>query len=95
MVGVNRYESPQPPLEGTLKIDPALARKQIGSLTRIREQRDQKKVDKTLGQLREAALGETNTMPAILECVEAYASLGEISDVLRGVFGEYEASVAY
>ena len=95
VVGVNRYESPQPPLEGTLKIDPALARQQIESLTRVKEQRDQKKVQNTLAQLREAALGEANTMPVILECVEAYASLGEISDVLRDVFGEYEASVAY
>ena len=95
VVGVNRYESPQPPLEGTLKIDPALARKQIVSLTRVKEQRDQKKVQNALAQLREAALGEANTMPVILECVEAYASLGEISDVLRDVFGEYEASVAY
>ncbi|MCH7997253.1 MAG: methylmalonyl-CoA mutase family protein [Chloroflexi bacterium] len=95
VVGVNRYESPQPPLEGTLKIDPALAKKQIGSLARVKEQRDQKKVKNALAQLREAALGEANTMPVILECVEAYASLGEISDVLRDVFGEYEASVAY
>ncbi len=95
VVGVNKYESPHPPLEGTLKIDPALARQQKERLAQVRKQRDPKAVQGALRRLEEAARSEDNTVPVILECVEAYASIGEICDVLRGVFGEYEPSVLY
>ena len=95
VVGVNRYESPQPPLEGTLKIDQAMAQEQKERLAKVKEQRDNERAKEALQHLDEAARSDDNTMPAILECVEAYASIGEICDVLRGVFGEYDASVVY
>ena len=95
VVGVNAYESPQPRLQGTLKIDPELARTQVENLQKIKQSRDQAAVDSALNSLREVATGDGNTMPVILEAVEAYATLGEISDVLRDVFGDYEPSATF
>ena len=95
VVGVNAYESPQPPLQGTLKINPELAREQVENLQEIKQTRDQGAVDDALTSLREVAHGDGNTMPAILNAVEAYATLGEISDVLREVFGDYEPSATF
>ena len=95
IVGANKYESPQPPLEGILRIYPALARRQKERLAEMRKQRDHKRVGEVLRRLKEVARSEDSTMPVILECVEAYASIGEISDVLREVFGEYQPSVLY
>ena len=95
VVGVNAYESPQPPLQGTLKIDPELARAQVDNLRKIKQTRDQAAVCDALNALREAANGEDNTMPAIVNAVEAYATLGEISDVLREIFGDYEPSAIF
>ena len=54
------------------------------------EKRDNEKVNQALNKLKEVASGDKNTMPAFIDCVEAYATLGEICDVLRGVFGEQE-----
>ena len=92
---MNAYESPQPPLQGTLKIDPELARTQVENLQKIKQSRDQAAVDSVLNALKEVATGDGNTMPVILEAVEAYATLGEISDVLREVFGDYEPSSTF
>jgi methylmalonyl-CoA mutase N-terminal domain/subunit len=95
VVGVNAYESPQPPLQGTLKIDPQLAQTQVENLKKVKEIRDQAAVDMALASLKKVAKGDGNTMPAIVEAVEAYATLGEISDVLREVFGDYEPSATF
>ena len=95
VVGVNAYESPQPPLQGTLKIDPELAREQVDNLRKIKQTRDQAAVSDALNALKKAAKGEDNTMPAILNAVESYATLGEISDVFRDVFGDYEPSATF
>ena len=87
VVGVNRYQSPTPPIEQLQTIDPAQTQRQLDRLARVKRDRDDSAVRASLQNLENIARGTDNTMPAILECVEAYATLGEISDVLRGVFG--------
>ena len=88
VVGVNRYQSETPPIEKLQTISPEETRKQLQRLVRVRKERDGSAVEATLRHLKEVAESADNTMPAILECVEAYATVGEISDVLRGAFGE-------
>jgi methylmalonyl-CoA mutase N-terminal domain/subunit len=88
VVGVNQYQSSAPPIEKLQQIDPAETKRQLERLIRVRQERDEAAAGKTLMRLEEVARGADNTMPAILECVEAYATVGEIADVLRGVFGE-------
>ena len=90
VVGVNEYVTEEPPLKGLLRVDPEQARRQVERLHEVRRQRNNEAVQTSLKRLEEVARGTVNTVPAILECVEAYASVGEISDVLRSVFGEQE-----
>jgi len=91
IVGVNEYV-----LEGeeikipVLKIDPEVEKKQIERLNRVRRERDNKKVQEALDKLRKASEGDENVMPYVVEAVKAYASIGEICDVWREVFGEWE-----
>ncbi|MEE8442901.1 MAG: methylmalonyl-CoA mutase family protein [Dehalococcoidia bacterium] len=89
VVGVNEYVSEEPPVQGLLRVDPEQARRQVERLRQVRRERDNTAVQTSLKRLDLVAKGPENTMPVILECVEAYASLGEICDVLRGVFGEH------
>jgi methylmalonyl-CoA mutase N-terminal domain/subunit len=90
IVGVNDYVAEEePPLE-ILHIDESVARQQRERLAQLRRERDNRHVTQTLKDLEAAARGEKNTMPYILECVRAYATLGEICDALRNVFGTYE-----
>ena len=95
IVGVNKYVGETPPIPGLLKVDPELQRRQIAGLQRVRAERDQEASKKALARLEEAARGEENTVPVILECVESYCTLGEICDVLRGVFGEQQEVMAF
>ncbi|MGD0773135.1 MAG: methylmalonyl-CoA mutase family protein [Candidatus Solibacter sp.] len=88
IVGVNRFQSGDQPIE-LLQIDEAAGRRQIAKLAALRVRRDNNKVQKTLDALRRAAEGTENTMPPLLDAVRAYATLGEICDALRGVFGTY------
>ncbi len=93
VVGVNAYtldEEPEPPL---MRIDPALAQQQIARLHALRNQRDAARVEASLSQLEQAARGTANVMPYIVEAVECYATLGEIADVFRTVFGEHQEQV--
>jgi methylmalonyl-CoA mutase N-terminal domain/subunit len=78
-----------------LKMDEEGERIQINRLKKLRAERDQAKVDRALTHLRKAAEGEENTMPFILDCVHAYATLGETCGVLREVFGEYKEPALY
>ncbi|MFQ5662591.1 MAG: methylmalonyl-CoA mutase [Terriglobia bacterium] len=90
IVGVNDYVAEEPaPLE-ILQIDESVARQQAERLKQLRRERDNRRVTQTLKELEVAARGTANTMPCMLECVRAYATLGEICDVLRSVFGTYE-----
>jgi methylmalonyl-CoA mutase N-terminal domain/subunit len=93
LVGVNKFQVQEPPLKGLLKVDPKVREVQMKRLAQLRTSRDQKRVESTLKELKKAAQGEENLMVPILEGVRAYCTLGEICDVLRGVFGEYEPIV--
>ena len=88
VVGVNRYQAPTPPIEKLQTIDAQETRNQLDRLARVRRERDARSVHSTLRRLEDVAKGSENTVPAILECVEAYATVGEISDVFRKTFGE-------
>lgn len=90
VVGVNKFVSPYPEITGLLRIDPAEAAKQTQRLTSLKAKRDNEKVTQALNRLKDVASSEENTMPVFIDCVEIYATLGEICDVLRGVFGEQE-----
>jgi methylmalonyl-CoA mutase N-terminal domain/subunit len=88
VVGVNRFtqeEEQRPPL---LRVDPEIGRRQAAKLAALRQRRDNERVQQTLNALEEAARGTDNLIPLIIDAVEAYATLGEISDAMRRVFGE-------
>ena len=70
-------------------IDRVAEKAHLERLQRVRQERDNAAVQKALDNLRRVAEGKENTMPAIIEAVKAYATLGEIMDVFRGVFGDY------
>jgi methylmalonyl-CoA mutase N-terminal domain/subunit len=89
IVGVNRFQGGDQPIE-LLQIDEAGGRRQTAKLAALRARRDNCNVQKTLDALRRAAEGTENTMPYLLDAVRAYATLGEICDALRGVFGTYQ-----
>ena len=88
VVGVNAYRSEAPPIEDIQRIDPEQTRRQLARLGRVRSERDGELLGHALGQLKQVAESGGNTVPAILQAVEAYATVGEISDTFRSVFGE-------
>ena len=88
IVGVNRFVTDSPPIEGLLQVDAKMVESQLQRLKRLREQRDGGQAKAALFRLKDVAKGTENTVPAILECVESYCTLGEISQVFREVFGE-------
>ena len=88
VVGVNRYVNETPPISGLLKLDAGQTDQQIKRLRQLRLERDNGAARRSLARLDEVARSDENTVPAILECVESYCTLGEICDVFRGVFGE-------
>ena len=89
VVGVNEFQSKDTVKVPILKIDKEVERRQVERVKKVREQRDNSKVEASLNRLKEAARGDENLMDPILEAVKQYATIGEICDVLRGVFGEY------
>jgi methylmalonyl-CoA mutase N-terminal domain/subunit len=93
VVGVNAYTLDDEPEPTLMRIDPALAQRQIERLRALRNQRDAAQVNAALSQLEQAARGTTNVMPYIIEAVECYATLGEIADVFRSAFGEHQEQV--
>ncbi|NTW04439.1 MAG: methylmalonyl-CoA mutase, partial [Oscillochloris sp.] len=76
-----------------LAMDPEGERKHLARLNRVRTERDDNLAQLRLAELRGAALGSVNTMPAILNCVRAYCTVGEMCDVFRTVFGVYQETV--
>jgi methylmalonyl-CoA mutase N-terminal domain/subunit len=88
-VGINEFVTGERPVIPLLEMDAEGERRQIERLRRVREERDNGSVQRVLSRLRDAARGDENLMYPILEAVEAYATLGEVCDVLREVFGEY------
>jgi methylmalonyl-CoA mutase N-terminal domain/subunit len=93
VVGVNRYQDERGTPLPLLRIDPETERTQVERLEKLRARRDASRVQAALRQVEETARSEQNLMPAILEAVKAYATVGEISDALRRVFGEFQESV--
>ncbi len=75
-----------------LRVDPALEMMQVKRLKALRDKRDDRQVQKALRELRQVAQGDGNLVEPVLEAVEAYATVGEISDELRKVWGEYHDS---
>ena len=88
VVGVNQYQSPTPPIEKLQTISPSETQNQLSRLAKVKSERNSEKVQNSLANLKIATESGQNTMPAIIECVESYATVGEISDVFRNIFGE-------
>ncbi len=92
VVGVNAYRSEEPPVQA-MKVDPALEARQVERLRAFRARRDPAATRRATDALRQAARGTDNLMPFILSAVKTRATLGEVSDALRDVFGEYRETV--
>jgi methylmalonyl-CoA mutase N-terminal domain/subunit len=93
IVGVNKYVVAAPLEIPILEMDHAGEARHLVRLNHIRQTRDSALAERRLAELRAAATGDANLMPAILDCVRAYATLGEMCDVLREVFGVYQETV--
>jgi methylmalonyl-CoA mutase N-terminal domain/subunit len=89
IVGVNKFQTAEPQPTPTFKLDPSAAERQIAKLEAVRARRDKAAVDRTLTRLAEVCAGPANVMPAMVDCVKAYATVGEIAQVWRQVYGEY------
>jgi methylmalonyl-CoA mutase N-terminal domain/subunit len=95
IVGVNAFESDQQGSVEILKIDDQVAESQIARLRKVKAERDPRAVERALGKVEAAARGTDNLMPPVLEAVKAYATLGEVSDVFRKVWGQYREGGAF
>jgi len=93
IVGVNKFQIEEPPPTGLLKIKEEVEIAQKKSLAAMKAGRDNAAVQAALAKLEVAAKGTDNLLPVILEAVKVYATLGEISDVFRGVFGKHQETV--
>jgi len=93
VVGVNDFVAEEERGIPTLRIDPQIERDQIQRLQALRARRDARKTQAALAELERRAGTSENLLPAILSAVEAYATVGEISDALRRAFCEYQESV--
>jgi len=89
VIGVNAYLDKKEPEIPLLRMDPEGFRNQVSRIKKIKKERDQGRVGQKLDRLRIACQGTENTMPHILEAVHAYATLGEITEVMKDVFGVY------
>ena len=90
IVGVNEYATGEEVPIPILRIDPKVEMEQVARLQRLRRERNNRKVEEVLGRLHYAAEKDENLMPIIIEAVKSYATLGEICDVLRKVYGEHK-----
>jgi len=95
VVGVNKFVSPYPRIVGLLRVKPEVEKRQKERTAQVKRDRDNGKVKQTLNRLGDVARSKDNTMPACLECVQAYATLGEICDVLRKVFGSQKEFLVF
>ena len=95
VVGVNKFISPYPKVSGLIRVDPAVAQRQKERLASTKERRDNSRVSAALRRLEEVARGTDNVMPTLIDCVEAYATLGEMCDTLRDVFGEQKEFISF
>ncbi|HCX60943.1 MAG TPA: methylmalonyl-CoA mutase, partial [Clostridiales bacterium] len=93
VVGVNKYKVEEESPKGLLRVDPIVAEMQKKKISDVKASRSNEAVQEKLNNLRKACQGTENVMPHILDAVKEYATLGEICDVMREVFGEYEQAV--
>jgi methylmalonyl-CoA mutase N-terminal domain/subunit len=94
VVGVNQFQVKEPPPQGLLRVDETVGRMQSERLKQLRAERDNSAATRAVDALRNAAkLPDENLIPLILDAVKAYATLGEISDAMRDVFGEHKEHV--
>ena len=93
IVGVNRFQTDDEQPIDILRVDPSLEREQAERVRAVRERRDGERARRACERITEAARGDDNLMPHILEAVRAYATVGEISDAMREVFGEHTEHV--
>lgn len=93
IVGVNEFQSREEGKPSLLKVNPALEKRQIQNLKKLKSDRDNASVARALADLKVSAKGKNNLMPKILHAVKCRATLGEISSALRDVFGEYREKV--
>jgi methylmalonyl-CoA mutase N-terminal domain/subunit len=89
VVGVNRFQSTEESSVPTLRVDPKIEQEQIDRVRAVRARRDEAAAENSLAKIEEAARGTENLVPRILESVEANVTVGEISNRLRNVWGEY------
>jgi methylmalonyl-CoA mutase N-terminal domain/subunit len=94
VVGVNRYPTERQEPVPILRIDPAIEREQIERVRALRARRDTALADKAIAEVESRARSGANLMSSILAAVEAYATVGEISDAMRRVFGEHQETLA-
>lgn len=92
LVGLNKYRSDEEQSIPVFKVDPKIEQRQVERLQALRERRDADRVDETLAAVEAAARADENIIPACIDAVKAYATVGEICDVLRDVYGEFEAN---
>ncbi len=94
IVGVNEFQVDEEPEMDIEEVAPEEEEKQVRNLEAVKEERDDEAVDAALAALEDAAAGDENVMPYIVDAVKAYATVGEICDVMRDVFGEYQPGSA-
>jgi methylmalonyl-CoA mutase N-terminal domain/subunit len=88
-VGVNQFQMEEAPLKDIFRVQAESEANQKKILSRVKQERDDQQVQQALAVLKQVAEGTGNVVPPILAAVKAYATVGEISDTLRAVFGEY------
>jgi methylmalonyl-CoA mutase N-terminal domain/subunit len=93
IVGVNQFEIEEPELTGLLKIENSVEVNQVNFIKKIKQTRDNQAVKEVLKDLKKIAETKDNLMPQIIKAVKVYASVGEICNVLREVFGEYKENI--
>ncbi|MDD2352957.1 MAG: methylmalonyl-CoA mutase family protein [Atribacterota bacterium] len=93
IVGVNQFQSEEETMKDLLKVNPKIEKQQVEKLEDTKKSRAGNEVNKKLKELKKAANTDKNLMPFIIDCVKSYATLGEICDQLRDVFGEYKDSI--
>ncbi|HKZ94808.1 MAG TPA: methylmalonyl-CoA mutase family protein [Candidatus Bathyarchaeia archaeon] len=95
VVGLNQFATERKTLLKTLRVNPVVEEKQVETLKTLRRKRDNRKVDAALDRLQKAVNRDDNLMPIIIGAVREYATLGEICEVLRQVYGDYRAPTIF
>jgi methylmalonyl-CoA mutase N-terminal domain/subunit len=90
-VGVNKFVSREKPSYQIHRADPSVGKEMARRIQNLREERDSKSLQRSLERIQQAARGKENIIPFIIDAVESYATVGDISNALIGVFGRWQA----